>query len=247
MRVLSDLNPGRPGLGLAVDEVLLASCRRDDTSAVRFWVNRPAVVIGRSQAMADEVDLDEAGRLGIAVLRRISGGGAVFHDAGNLNISIVGPARALGGDVGTVFRRLGGRVAEGLAALCPGVIAEGNVLYIGEFKVGGGAQARRGDAVLYHTTVIVRPLSVELPSILRAMRPDYRPSGVASVPRQVVSLSEASGDAMPMGRAVEAVESSLRDELGGVWHHEDPTADETLESHRLAGTKYEERAWTFSR
>ena len=247
MRVLSDLCPGRPSLGLALDEVLLLSCRREGTSAVRFWVNRPAVVIGRSQSIADEVVLDECERLGIGVLRRISGGGAVFHDPGNLNISIVGPARELGGDVETVFRRLGGTVANGLTALCPGVAAEGNGLYIGERKVGGGAQARRGDAVLYHTTVIVHPLTVDLPSILGALQPGYRPAGVASVPREVISLREAAGDSLSVNRVVAVVESSLQHELGGMWRREEPTEDEASESRRLARTKFEEASWTFSR
>lgn len=237
----------RPSIGLAADEVLLAGVRGRGGSCVRFWIDERAVVVGRSQAVDDEVDAAQAAAHGVAILRRISGGGTVYHDPGNLNLSIVAPAAEIGGTVEAVFHILGGAVAVGLRRLCPQVEAEGNGLYIGGRKLGGAAQARRGDAALYHTTVLVRSPEVDLARLLRAMRPGYAPRGVASRPRAVVSLTQWVGREVSMEEAAGAVRDGLEEVLGGGWIDDSWGEAERAQIAALAKTKYEDRQWIHAR
>ena len=77
-----------PAFNLAVEETLLRQ-KDDHKSYLLLYVNNPAVVIGRHQNIYEEVNLKMCHDLNIPVIRRISGGGAVYHDLGNLNFSFI--------------------------------------------------------------------------------------------------------------------------------------------------------------
>ena len=190
IRLVRDLDPTDPPFGLALDEALLEGVRAGGEDTVRLWVNDRVVVIGRSQALASEVDLKEAERLAIPVIRRISGGGAVYHHPGNLNVSLyVSDSRPIGG-VEEAFRLIGSAIAAGLSELGIDVQPDGNRLMCADKKIGGAAQARRGSALLYHTTLIVRPDPIPMERLLCALRPGYSTSAVPSHPFRTTSLSE---------------------------------------------------------
>ena len=74
-----------PANNLAIEESLLR--KNDNESYLLLYVNNPSVVIGRHQNIYEELDLSLCHTLNIPILRRISGGGAVWHDLGNLNFS----------------------------------------------------------------------------------------------------------------------------------------------------------------
>ncbi|MBO7678974.1 MAG: hypothetical protein J6S75_04825, partial [Thermoguttaceae bacterium] len=76
-----------PAMNLAVEETLLRACSGEPIFLL--WRNRPSVIIGRNQSAHDEVNLPEAERRGIPVVRRCTGGGAVFHDLQTLNYSFL--------------------------------------------------------------------------------------------------------------------------------------------------------------
>ena len=80
-----------PAQNLALEEFLLQKTGEDGRPRLWFWKNDPVVVIGRNQNAGRECSLSYAREHGIAVIRRKTGGGAVYHDAGNLNYSILLP------------------------------------------------------------------------------------------------------------------------------------------------------------
>src|SRR5579864_8964762 len=75
-----------PTLNLALEEYALVTLDLSD-SYVLFYVNRPSIIVGKHQNTIEEIDADFVDERGIAVIRRISGGGAVYHDLGNLSFS----------------------------------------------------------------------------------------------------------------------------------------------------------------
>ena len=79
-----------PAYNLAFEELVLE--RRREGDYLLLWQNAPTAVIGLNQIAAAEVDTEYAAAHGIAVVRRSTGGGAVYHDAGNLNYSLIGDA-----------------------------------------------------------------------------------------------------------------------------------------------------------
>ncbi len=244
MRLIVDLIPSDPRFGLALDEALFESVVRGGDGILRVWIDRLAVIVGRSQSLAAEVDLAQARREGIRVLRRISGGGTVVHYRGNLNVSAIAATGAVG-SVAAAFSRLGAAIVDGLSTL--GLLADvsGNRLSICGRKIGGAAQARRGAAVLYHSTVLVFPPERPIESLLLAHRPGYRPVGVASRPESMTTLSEVLGRSVAVGEAASAIVSGLasafRCDEAAV------SVDEAARAAGLAEKKYGSWQWNASR
>jgi len=123
----------------------------------RVWRNRDCVVLGRFLDAGEEVYLDRAERLGVPVLKRPSGGGAVFHDLGNINYSLY-----LSGEDLPVFvleESLRGlsfpvtRLLDGKGV--PWEWVPPNSIYVEGGKISGSAQARTGGRVLHHGTLLV--------------------------------------------------------------------------------------------
>jgi lipoate-protein ligase A len=144
---------------MGLDEALLESVSRGTSPPVlRFYRwNPPAVSVGYFQGVKEEVDLEACKRLGVDLVRRISGGGAVFHHA-ELTYSIIMPLNhPLAGK--TIF--------ESYRILCPGIIrgldlfgipsqfVPINDIHTGNRKISGNAQTRRMGCVLQHGTVLL--------------------------------------------------------------------------------------------
>jgi len=247
IRLIRDLEPSDPALGLALDEALLESVRAGGVDTVRLWVNGRAVVIGRSQEIEAEVDLEEAERLAIPVIRRISGGGAVYHHPGNLNVSLyLGDSRLIGG-VEEAFRLIGGAIVAGLSELGIEAEPDGNRLICADKKIGGAAQARRGTALLYHTTLIVRPDPLPMERLLLALRPGYCTSAVPSHPFPTTSLSEIIEKGPSLADVGKAVAKGIARLIGGPAVEGGLSASETASARQLAVEKYGADRWNRQR
>jgi len=242
MRILADLHPADPRFGLAVDEVLFQAAHDGELGSIRFWINDRAVVIGRSQRVADEVDLAFAARERIPVLRRMTGGGAVYHYPGNLNLSVALPRVPGRRSVTDIFRFFGEAAA---AALSPWVTVAcgGNALRIEGRKVGGAAQARRGDAVLYHTTLLLSPDVIPMDRLLLALRPGYAPKRVASRPSSTVTLEDVFGNPVSVEDVVESVRLELEHRLETTGSAGSLTRAEHEQAELLVESKYGRDEW----
>ncbi|MEM3571714.1 MAG: hypothetical protein QW589_07300 [Candidatus Bathyarchaeia archaeon] len=86
---LLEIEYSDPYMNLALEEAIFRKLFNGESQAtLRFWRNFSAVVIGRFQCISLEVNEEACKRYGIQIVRRITGGGAVYHDEGNLNYSI---------------------------------------------------------------------------------------------------------------------------------------------------------------
>ncbi len=169
--------PASVGINLAVDEMLVEAAGAQDRSVLRlWWGDRPTVVIGNSEKPEVVADLPACERLGVAIVRRRSGGGAVLQTAGVLNYSLTAPL-ASGLDVKAAFVAGALLLVEALARL--GLTAQmrgTSDVAIGERKVSGNAQARRRGGLLLHGTVLYDIDMDLLEACLRhpPREPDYR-------------------------------------------------------------------------
>ncbi|MCM1193020.1 MAG: lipoate--protein ligase [Butyrivibrio sp.] len=135
---------------LAVEEFLFGLADRSGCAILYLWQNDKAVILGRNQNACDEVNLDVAQQFGIQVARRMTGGGAVFHDLGNLNYTMIFPTACVKKDsmytmLAGVFGKLGVTVSVGGR----------NDIYMGGFKISGNAFYTNGRCYLHHGTVLV--------------------------------------------------------------------------------------------
>ncbi|MEK6719453.1 MAG: lipoate--protein ligase family protein [Chloroflexota bacterium] len=157
-RFIADDGRHEPRHNLAVDEALARTAGAEP--AVRLWRNDRCVVVGRFQLVRAEVDLGAADRLGVPVYRRFTGGGAVYHDAGNLNVSLVAPRDHphIEG-LGSGFQGLYGAMLEPLAAAVRalGIAAEParRGLFVAGRKLGGIAAWVGARSVLVHATLLI--------------------------------------------------------------------------------------------
>jgi lipoate-protein ligase A len=247
MRLCVDLTPRDVALGLATEEALLEAARQGGEDAIRLWVANRAVVVGRSQSVASECDRRAAIGLGIPIVRRISGGGTVYHYPGNLNVSlIVGDSGCLG-TVEEAFVRWGDALAVGLRGTL-GAAAERreSAVFLGNRKVSGAAQARRGRAVLLHATLLVRPDGLKMASLLRALRPGYVPQRVPSRPHATTTLTEALGRPVELEEAADAALRALAGVAAGPWTRGEITASEAQRAAELQATRYRSPGWNES-
>ena len=246
LRLIRDLTPMLPAEGLALEEAILDSVCQGGTDTLRFWVNERAVVIGRSQAVASEVDLAQAQQLSIPVLRRVSGGGTVYHYPGNLNLSLfLADARPLGTVIDT-FSRLGKVIISALSPLGINASVRENNLFIADKKIGGAAQARRGTALLYHTTLLVAPDTIPMERLLLAMQPGYTSTRVPSHPRATTTLTKIV-PSLTLPDLVDHLISAICDLLQMTSTPGKPTKVERARAQDLAEKKYRSDRWNLSR
>ncbi|MFP4468186.1 MAG: biotin/lipoate A/B protein ligase family protein [Bacteroidales bacterium] len=173
-----------PYFNLALEEYLL---READHESVMLWQSRPSVVIGKHQNALGEVNYPYVSKNGIPVIRRLSGGGAVFHSRGNINFTFV-----LNGEEGKLvdFRKHTAPVIDFLVSLGIPARFEGkNDIRINGLKVSGNAEHVFRRRVLHHGTLLYDADLSVLNDSIRVTPERYIDKSVASVRSQVANVS----------------------------------------------------------
>ena len=169
---------------LAMDEWFLDHLKPEDM-VLYFYVNENAVIIGKNQNPWKECDLAAMERDGVQLVRRITGGGAVYHDKGNLNFSlIVGEGRY------DVEKQLNVILQAVRSFGIPCDFSGRNDLLADGRKFSGNAFCKRGQMCQHHGTLL---LNADLGKLQNYLRPDPRKlqaKGVSSVRSRVCNLSE---------------------------------------------------------
>ncbi|MEO6169907.1 MAG: biotin/lipoate A/B protein ligase family protein [Lysobacter sp.] len=237
--------PQSPAMHMALDEVLTAEVsagRRAPTLRVWEWAD-PAVVIGRFQSLRNEVDADAAARHGIQVVRRVSGGGAMFIEPGNtITYSICGPL-SLVEDLSfqQSYELMDRWVIEALAEL--GVQASYqplNDITSPAGKIAGAAQARKGTAVLHHVTMAYDIDTTKMLEVLRIGREKLSDKGTASAAKRVDPLRSQTG--LPRAAVIERMIATFRRNHGLRDDH--LSEDELGQALVLAREKFGTAEWT---
>ncbi|MBL0714616.1 MAG: lipoate--protein ligase [Desulfosarcina sp.] len=158
--------PRNPALNLAWEEHLLTRLA-ETGDLLLFYVNDEAVVIGRNQNPWAEVSAESLTQMGLPLVRRMSGGGAVYQDHGNLNYSILQLSTTPGRpDAKTILQP----VVRALRTLgLPARLSARNAIFVGRYKVSGTAQFMTSGKILTHGTLLV---DARLDRLSRCLRPD---------------------------------------------------------------------------
>lgn len=237
MRPLFLHRGGSPYFNMCVEEALqLLVDRGVYEASARVWVNGRSVVIGYSLGPCEEVRCGEARRLGVAVVRRHSGGGAVYHDFGNVNVTIVYPER-LGVD--EAYRRGTGVMCKILGELGLDCRVENTSdVVVDGYKVSGSAVAVKASSTLFHATLLVEAdmgllRRLLIPRLDRVARGEVTPAKY-----NPGNLSAIAG--VTLGEALGAAVSVLESELGV----EPPGGGPLMEaSRRVCGERLGDPKW----
>ncbi len=190
--------PQSPTLHMALDAVItdeVGAGLRRPTLRVWEWA-APAVVIGRFQSVKNEVDPEAAARHGVEVVRRVSGGGAMFIEPGNsITYSLSAPQALVHGmSFQESYEFLDAWVLDALQGL--GIKAwyqPLNDITSDAGKIGGAAQARRSGAVLHHVTMSYDIDAEKLVQVLRIGREKLSDKGTTSAKKRVDPLRSQTG------------------------------------------------------
>ncbi|MBX3689454.1 biotin/lipoate A/B protein ligase family protein [Dokdonella sp.] len=237
--------PQAPALHMALDEVLVeevSAGRRPPTLRIWEWAG-PAVVIGRFQSLRNEVDAANAAAHGIEVVRRISGGGAMFIEPGNtITYSVYAPLSLVEGlSFEQSYAQMDAWVIAALLEL--GIMAWYQPLnditsHIG--KIAGAAQARRGNAVLHHVTMAYDIDAQKMLQVLRIGREKLADKGTQSAAKRVDPLRSQTG--LPREAIIAHMIDTFRQRHGLRDDH--LREDELARASTLAASKFANASWT---
>jgi lipoate-protein ligase A len=185
-----------PFLNCAIEEQLLADGGPDPL--LLLWRSRPSVVIGRNQNPWRECDLPRMADADVVLVRRITGGGAVYHDPGNLNFSFIAPQQAYD------QHRQFDVVLDALAALrIEVVLNERNDLVVCDSsgrtaKISGNAFRHTRGRSLHHGTLLIDADLSRLHDVLRPTPSVMTTAAITSVRSRVINLSSLVTGAEPV-------------------------------------------------
>lgn len=225
---------------LALEEILMKTCPPDDC-IFSLWQSKSAVVVGRFQNTYAQIQPDYIRQNGVSVVRRITGGGAVYQDLGNVNYSFI----RKDGNQGFDFKILTKPVISALSSL--GVDAafnSRNDITVNGFKVSGNAVHICGDVVLHHGTLLLNSDFSVMGKALKVNKEKLSSKGIASVASRVANLS----DFLPEPLAMEEFKKRL---IGCIVENEPnarpfPLTQQVLEAAAaLADSKYRTWEWNY--
>lgn len=233
-----------PYWNLAAEEYLLTDIQEP---VFRLWRNAPSVIVGRYQNAVAEINADFVRSRGIPVVRRLTGGGAVFHDLGNINYTFI-DKKIPEEDTSTMFRRFTAPVITALRGIGVEASLEGrNDLVIDGRKFSGNAVCVHGDRVLQHGTLLFASSVADLSGALNTRPEKFIGKGVQSNRSRVTNISGhlPSG---PDSMSVEEFIVYLQDALvgnGGDIVTRGYSAQEKAAIDRLCRDKYSTWEWNF--
>lgn len=239
--------PYPPVLQMALDQVLaeeVGAGRRKPTLRIWEW-EEPGVVIGSFQSVKNEVDLENAEKYGLQVVRRISGGGAMFMEAGSvITYSIYAPSDLVQGmSFADSYAFLDEWVITALKTI--GIEASYqplNDITSPKGKIGGAAQKRLGTgAVLHHVTMSYDMDGERMVEVLRIGREKLSDKGTKSAAKRVDPLRSQTG--LSRAEIIEKMEATFRGLYGLV--ESDVTPDELARAQKLVTEKFSTPEWLY--
>jgi lipoate-protein ligase A len=251
------ITTGDGASNMAIDEAIMSARARDLVpNTVRLYMWEPAAVsLGYFLKTNDVVDVEECNNRGIDVIRRISGGGAVYHSENEVTYSVIVKQDdpILPKDLVEFYRKLSQAVIDvsaklGLQAnfeaghpgLCPNVVVAGR-------KISGSAQARKREAILQHGTLL---LDCNLEVMAKVLKIPYEliNTKVTTIKRELDSQGLPSDKIM--GKETQSMRSMLKEgfeaSLGIRLVYGKLTSFEEREAANLV-SKYSSKKWTFMR
>jgi lipoyltransferase/lipoate-protein ligase len=239
-------------MNMAIDEAILnAHVAGKVPNTLRFYRWQPsAVSIGKNQNLENEVYLDTAKKLGVDIVRRISGGGTVYHDfEGEVTYSVVAKASDIGtADVTTVYTKIYGAITDALRLLgVPADFSSGDAkncpnLTVSGKKISGSSQTITRGVVLQHGTILV---NVDLPKMFQLLKlKDLNCTLAADIgKRKITSIQAELGHKISPETVANALAQGFKAILKIQLQEEELTAAEKEIAEKLYKEKYSTKEW----
>lgn len=229
----------------AIDKVLLDQLNEGEMRpTLRFWY-RPHTTIpmGRFQAYHDEVEHEYIEENDIEVVRRITGGGAMFSEPGNvITYSIYIPADQVNDDIEESYSELDSFAVKSLKELGADVnYVPLNDIEHEEGKIGGAAQIRKENAVLHHTMMSYDMDTKRMLKALRIGKEKVSDKAIKSAEKRVSRISDHIDNSRE--EVIQSLIESFMDENAAEWEEDSLTEEEIDKAKKLADDKFSTKEW----
>ena len=235
-------NPStNPYYNMAFDEYCLESLPIDEP-VFFLWQNKPAVIVGYNQEVNTEVNLDYLKEKGIDLVRRVTGGGAVYHDLENLNYTIVGRSEDLERD----YPEYAALMMKALQALgVPATLSGRNDILVDGKKVSGFAKRVCKNRLMVHGTLMYNVDVDVLTHVLNPSTTKLQSKGIASVRSRVTNLCNY----LPELSDIQAFKNRLEEILSNNYLDAEYKLSEADLAHiqRLTDEKFATWEWNYGR
>lgn len=232
-----------PRINLAIEEYALKNLDINETYLL-FYINEPSIIIGKNQNTVEEINTDYVESNGIHVVRRLSGGGAVYHDLGNLNFSF------LTKDDGESFHNFRKFTEPVIAALQKlGVNAElsgrNDILAEGR-KISGNAQFSTKGRMFSHGTLLFDSEIEHVVSALRVKQDKIESKGIKSIRSRVANISEFLSDSMDIQQFRSHLLKNIFSESNDIPEYV-LTEEDWSKIHELSKERYQNWDWNYGK
>lgn len=236
-------------MNMAIDEAILnARIKGLVPNTLRFYSWNPSCIsIGYFQSVEKEVDLEKAKDLGVNVVRRITGGGAVFHEK-ELTYSIFLSEKDASRDIVESYRNICSGIIYGLGFL--GLNAEFkpiNDIVVDNKKISGNAQTRRDGVILQHGTILLDVDVKKMFSLLKVPDEKIKDKLISSVEERVTSLKKILGKDIKPEVLRELLINGFEQAFNAHFEERELTKFEIELAKKLFKEKYSKKYWNFLR
>lgn len=233
-----------PRINLAIEEYVLKHMDIEKDDYLLFYINQPSIIIGKNQNTIEEINTDYVEENGVIVVRRLSGGGAVYHDLGNLNFSF------LTKDDGNSFhnyKKFTQPVVDALAKL--GVNAElsgrNDILAEGR-KVSGNAQYATRGRMFSHGTLMFDTEIDAVVSALKVKKDKIESKGIKSVRSRVANISEFLTEKISVEQFRMEILKSIFDGEENIQYYE-LTDEDWKKINEISESRYQQWEWNYGK
>ncbi|PWW27778.1 lipoate-protein ligase A [Cytobacillus oceanisediminis] len=232
-----------PRINLAIEEYALKNLSINETYLL-FYINEPSIIIGKNQNTIEEINTEYVESHGIHVVRRLSGGGAVYHDLGNLNFSFITKDD---GESFHNFLKFTEPVINALKKL--GVNAElsgRNDLTAEGRKISGNAQFSTKGRMFSHGTLLFDSEIESVVSALKVKKDKIESKGIKSIRSRVANISEFMDQKITIEEFRSMVLKNIFGDLNEIPEYK--LTDEDWEKiHQLSKERYQNWDWNYGK
>lgn len=234
-----------PYVNLALEEYVLQNFGDQDTYLL-FYINEPSIIIGKNQNTVEEINTDYVDANNIKIVRRLSGGGAVYHDEGNLNFSFITKDD---GDSFHNFAKFTEPVVQALNNMgVPAELIGRNDLLIEGRKFSGNAQFSTKGRMFSHGTLMFDSEIEHVVSALNVKEEKIESKGIKSIRSRVANISEFLDEKITMKQFKETILRFIFnvDDIADVPTYE--LSEQDWDNiYKLSADRYQKWEWNYGR